>query len=160
MNKLNWKLYRKINSIRAWSSCKVEFLSEITSFLLLKFEYVNYLFPIQRFSYTFYDHAEYCFFFVLFFLAEIMRGSCVFYCSSCLSFNATSHLNGPDKSLSKNILSFIVYWIHFGTIIMQLCFYIVKLTHLIYPYLVWFITWLIQKCLKCTGDCNIFFVFQ
>ena len=33
MNILNWKLYQKINSIRTWSSRKVKFLSEITSFL-------------------------------------------------------------------------------------------------------------------------------
>ena len=59
MNILNWKLYRKINSIRTWSSRKVEFLSEITSFLPLKFEHANYLFPVQRVSCTFYDLEEY-----------------------------------------------------------------------------------------------------
>ena len=40
---------------------KVKFLSEITSFLLLKFEHANYLFPVQRFLCTFYDPAEYWF---------------------------------------------------------------------------------------------------
>ena len=60
-NILNRKLYRKIDSIRTWSSRKVEFLSEITSFLPLKFEHANYLFRIQRFSCTFYDPAEYWF---------------------------------------------------------------------------------------------------
>ena len=61
MNILNWKLYQKINYIRSWSSRKLEFVSEIASFLPLKFEYANYLFPIQRFSCTFYDSAEYWF---------------------------------------------------------------------------------------------------
>ena len=61
MNILNWKLYRKINSIRTWSSWKVEFLSEIASFLPLKFRYANYLFPIQRVSSTFFDPVEYWF---------------------------------------------------------------------------------------------------
>ena len=59
MNVLNWKLYRKINSMRTWSSWKVEYLNEITLFLPLKFEYANYLFPIQRFLCIFYDPAEY-----------------------------------------------------------------------------------------------------
>ena len=27
------------------------------------------------------------------FFAKMMKGSCVFYCSSCISFNPTSHLN-------------------------------------------------------------------
>ena len=61
MNILNWKLYGKIDSIRTRSSGNVEFLIEIMSFLLLKFEYANYLFPIQRFSCPFNDPAEYCF---------------------------------------------------------------------------------------------------
>ena len=59
INVLNWKLYRKNKSIKTWNARKVEFLREITSFLLLKFEYANYLFPIQRLSCTFYDPAEY-----------------------------------------------------------------------------------------------------
>ena len=59
MNILSRKLYQKINSIRTWSSRKEEFLSEIKSFLPLKFEYANYLFRSQRFSCTFYDPAEY-----------------------------------------------------------------------------------------------------
>ena len=58
MNILNSKLYQKSNSIRTWSSRKVEFLSEITSLLPLKFEHANYLFPVQRFSCTFYDPDE------------------------------------------------------------------------------------------------------
>ena len=61
MNVLNQKLSQKCNSIRTLSSQKVEFLSEITSFLPLKFEYANNLLSIQRFSCTFYDPAEYWF---------------------------------------------------------------------------------------------------
>ena len=61
-----------ISALRTWSSRKVEFLSEIKSFLPLKFEHGNYLFPVQRFLCTSYDPAEYC--------------------SSCISFNPTSHL--------------------------------------------------------------------
>ena len=37
----------------------VEFSCEISLFLPLKFEYENYLFPIQKFSCTSYDPAEY-----------------------------------------------------------------------------------------------------
>ena len=99
MNTVNWKLYRKINSVRTWSSRKVESLSEITSFLPLKFEYANYLFPVQRLLCTFYDPAEYCFRF----FAEIMKGSCVFCYSSCISFNTKSHLK---HSLFTNITKF------------------------------------------------------
>ena len=36
MNILNLKFYQKINSIRPWSLQNIEFLREITSFLLLK----------------------------------------------------------------------------------------------------------------------------
>ena len=36
MNILNLKVYQKINSIRPWSLQNIEFLREITSFLLLK----------------------------------------------------------------------------------------------------------------------------
>ena len=61
-NILSLKLYRKINSIRTWISRKEEFLSGFfKSFLPLKFECANYLFPIQRFSCTFYDSTEYRF---------------------------------------------------------------------------------------------------
>ena len=41
-NMLNWKFYWKANSIRTWSLWKVQFLSEITSFLPLKFKHSNY----------------------------------------------------------------------------------------------------------------------
>ena len=37
-------MYREINSIKTWSSRKVEFLSEIVSFLPLKFEHKNFQF--------------------------------------------------------------------------------------------------------------------
>ena len=53
MNILNWKLYRKINSIRTWSSQKGEFLSKITLFLTLKFEIIYFQFK------EFYDPAKY-----------------------------------------------------------------------------------------------------
>ena len=61
MNILNWKLYWKINSIRTWSSQKVEFVTGIMSFLPLKFEQPNYLFLVQRLFRTFYDPVEYWF---------------------------------------------------------------------------------------------------
>ena len=77
---------------------KVQFLSEITSFLPLKFEHINHLFPVQRSLGTFYDSAEpanpgFRFF------AKIMKGSCVLCCSSCVSFNPTSHLK--DKKVES-----------------------------------------------------------
>ena len=96
MNILNWKLYQKINSMRTCSSRKVEFVSEITSFLPLKFEHGNYLFPVQRFLCTFYNTAEYGFKF----FAKIMKWSWIFCCSSCISFNPTSRLK-RFKYLSK-----------------------------------------------------------
>ena len=81
MNVLNWKLYQKNKFIRTWSSRKVEFLSENT------FEYVNH-FQFKDFHVHFMtlQSAGFKFF------AEIMRGSCVFCCSSCISFNTRSHL--------------------------------------------------------------------
>ena len=80
-------LHRKIKFIRTWIARKVEFLSEITPFLVLELEYANYLVPIQRFSSTFYDLASIGFKLT----AKIMRGSCVFFCSRCISFNSTSN---------------------------------------------------------------------
>ena len=59
MNMLNSKVNRKINSIRTWSSQKLKFLSKSASFLLLKFEYANYIFPISSISSTFHDSEEY-----------------------------------------------------------------------------------------------------
>ena len=44
-----------------YNSRQVEFLKEIMPFLWLKFEYANYFLPIQRFSCTFNDPAEYWF---------------------------------------------------------------------------------------------------
>ena len=76
MNILNWKLYRKINSIRTWSSRKVEFLREITSLLPLKF-YVPFM-TLQSIGFKFYT--------------KVKKGSCVFCCSSSISFNPNSHL--------------------------------------------------------------------
>ena len=46
VNILKWKMNRKVNSVRTWSFRKAEFLSKIASFLPLKFEYANYIFPI------------------------------------------------------------------------------------------------------------------
>ena len=50
-----------MNLLWTWSSQKVDFLTKNTSFLLLKFEYTSYLFPIQRFSCTFITLEEYWF---------------------------------------------------------------------------------------------------
>ena len=71
-----------------WSSQKDEFLSEITSFLPLKLEHANYLFPVQRVLCTFHDPIESISFK---FFAKIMKRS-IFCYSSCISFNPTSHL--------------------------------------------------------------------
>ena len=61
-NILNWKVNWKINSMRPWSSRKAEFLSKIASFLPLKLEHANYIFPISSISFTtFYDSEEYWF---------------------------------------------------------------------------------------------------
>ena len=51
INILNWKVNRKINSVRTWSSRKAEYLNKITLFLPLKFDYANYLFPIPSISF-------------------------------------------------------------------------------------------------------------
>ena len=39
------------------------------------------------------------------FFAKIMKGSCVFYCSSCISFNPTSHLNAQVTLFNNTILN-------------------------------------------------------
>ena len=106
MNILNWKLYRKIDFIRTWSSQKVEFLSEITSFLPLKLEDANYLFPVQRLLCAFCDPAEYWFWF---FPPKIMKGSCVFCCLSCISFNPTSHLKNFAKLTGKHLRQSLLF---------------------------------------------------
>ena len=59
MNVPKRKLYRNIKSTRTWSSRNIEFLREIMSFLPLKFEDANYLFPIQRFLCIFHDPVGY-----------------------------------------------------------------------------------------------------
>ena len=69
------------------SSQKVEFLREIASFLPLKFEYANY-FQFKDFYAAFMILQSIGFKF----FAKIMKRSCVFYCSSCISFKTTSHL--------------------------------------------------------------------
>ena len=89
MNMLNWKLYRKVNSVRIWSLRKVEFLSEITSFLPLKFECANY-FQFKDFHVPSMTLQSIAFKF----FAKIIRGSCVFCCSSCINFNLTSYFKG------------------------------------------------------------------
>ena len=72
MNILNWKINQKINYIRTWNSQKAEFLSQITSFLPLKFECANHIFPIPSISFTFHVPEEYSFYF----FAKIMGGNC------------------------------------------------------------------------------------
>ena len=96
INILNWKLYQKSDFISTWSLQKVEFLGEIMSFLLLKFEYTNYLFPIERFRCAFLWGSWVL---GLTFFAKIVTGSCVFCCSSCISFIPTSHFN-PTNSFT------------------------------------------------------------
>ena len=61
MNTLNRKVTQKINSLRIWSSRKAEFLRKIASFPPVKFEYVNYTFPIRSISFTFNEPEEYWF---------------------------------------------------------------------------------------------------
>ena len=101
MSILSWKLYRKINFIRTWSSRKEEFLSEITSFFPLKFEYGNY-FQFKNFHVPFVilQSTGFTFF------AKTMRGSCVFCCLSCISFNLTSHLKNALSCLRQFLKPF------------------------------------------------------
>ena len=96
INILNWKLYRKINFIRSWSSRKVQFLSETSSFLPLKIEHAIIYFQFREFYVPFMTLQSIGFKF----FAKVIKGSCVFCCSSCISFNPTSHLN---KLLSELI---------------------------------------------------------
>ena len=49
---------KKLNSIRTWSSRNAEFSSKIASFLSVKFEHANYMFPIPNISFNFYDPEE------------------------------------------------------------------------------------------------------
>ena len=88
MNILNWNLHQKINSIRTWSLQKVEFLSEITLFLPLKFERTNYYFQFKDFYVPFMTLQGIgfkCF-------AKIITGSCIFCCSSCISTQRTTSM--------------------------------------------------------------------
>ena len=101
MNILNWKLYWKINSIMTWSSRKIE----ITSFLPLKLEYANYLFPIQSFHVPFMNLQSIGFNF----FATIMRGSCVF----CVSFNPTNHFSISAFQFKYTIMFFFMVFFCF-----------------------------------------------
>ena len=101
MNILNWKLYWKINSIMTWSSRKIE----ITSFLPLKREYANYLFPIQSFHVPFMNLQSSGFNF----FATIMRGSCVF----CVSFNPTNHFSISAFQFKYTIMFFLCFFFFF-----------------------------------------------
>ena len=89
MNILNSQINRKINSVRSWSSRKVEFLSKITPFLPQKFECANYIFPIPSISFL-------SFIFLartgLDFFAKIIGEKYVFCCSAHISFKPTIHL--------------------------------------------------------------------
>lgn len=69
-----------------WSLKNDEFLRKITSFLSLNIEYTNYIFPIPRISFIFYDPAEYSFLF----FGKIITRSYVFCCSSFISFKPAS----------------------------------------------------------------------
>ena len=81
MNILNWKLYRKINTIRTWSSRKVEFLSEINlNTQIIYFQFKEFYVPFMTLQSIGFN-----------FFAKIMKGSCVFGCSTLISFNSTSH---------------------------------------------------------------------
>ena len=88
MNLVNQKFSQKINSIRTWSSQKEEILCEIMSFVPLKFEYGNYYFQFRNFYIPFMNLQSIGF--KLF--AKIMKGNCVFYSPSCISFNPKTHL--------------------------------------------------------------------
>ena len=88
MNVLNWNLYQEINSIRTWSLWRVDFLSEITSFLPLNFEQIS-SFQFKDFYVPFMNLQSIGFTF----FAKIMKGSWVFCCSSSISFNPPSHVN-------------------------------------------------------------------
>ena len=104
MNMLNWKINPKINSIRTWGSRKAESLSKITSFLKLKLEYANYIFPILIFNLPCMILRSISFKF----FAKIKRGNYVFCCSSRISFTPRSHLNQeiPEETPSWEVKIF------------------------------------------------------
>ena len=81
-NKQKNKLYMDLEL------AKGRFFSKITSFLLLKFEYRNYIFPISVFHLPFMTLKSAGFkpF------AKIMGGNSIFCYLSCINFNPTSHL--------------------------------------------------------------------
>ena len=95
MSILSWKLYRKINSSRTWSSRKEEFLSEITSLLSLNLNTQIIYFQFKDFHVPFMTLLSIAFKF----FAKIMRGGCVFCCSNCISFNPTSHLKSDIQKV-------------------------------------------------------------
>ena len=66
----------------------------------------------------------------------------------------------PNESLSNNILSFTVCWIHFNVIYFQKIFkrIIIKFTTLVNPYFIWFSSFW-DYFLKCVNNTNSFFVF-
>ena len=99
MDILCWILYQKIYSISTYSLQKEEFLSEITPFLPLKYEYANYLFWIRNFHVAFMTLQGIGFKF----FNKIMR-SFVFCYSSCIIFNPTNHLWPFCSTITPNQL--------------------------------------------------------
>ena len=83
---------------------------------------------------------------------SIYRCKHFWYHSHLILFNFV--LQSSDKTLSNNRRSFFVSQIHFNFIVMQprLHWSIVKLTALIYTYLVWFVTGLFKLFCPLTGQ--------
>ena len=95
MNVLNWKLYQKNNSVRTSSLGKVEFLSEVCHFCH------------QNLNMQVISNSK--IFMYLLWLCRVLvfeRKLCL-YCSSCIIFNPTSHLN---KHLFHGCVKLIGYF--------------------------------------------------
>ena len=120
------------NLIRSWSSHKVEFLSEITSFLPLKLNTQIIYFQFKEFSIPFIALQSIGFKF----FAKIMTGSCVFCCSNCISFNPTSHLNKLSLSASLCEMSRLPFLMQKVPTASLICNLHIE-HHIFQPYLGW-----------------------
>ena len=80
----------------------------------------------------------------------------------CIRMLVSLLFQGFDKYFCTSRFLLVAWWIHFNVTVTQSQFpwSIVKLTALIYQYLVWFTIRLNQNFLECISDCNTFFVFQ
>ena len=94
MNILNWKINRKINSIKTWRSWKAEFL--IKNYVIFDAKIWMRKSRISNPKYFIYLSCSWRVL-VLIFFSKIMGGNYVFSCSNHVSFNPTSHLNSWES---------------------------------------------------------------